>query len=155
MELNLKELVPNDDSALVKLIGKVTKETDFITVSSVPNQQQIKESIDQIYDSNFNELVGAFIDDVLIGYGRIDFHDDISELGIVVEKKYWHFGIGTEIIKFLLSWFKEVSPQAKLYLEVKKENSRAIKLYEYLGFSYVRKTDEAYIYVIKKDDISE
>lgn len=155
MELNLKELIPNNASSLVKLIKKVMKETDYITVSSVPNQQEVKESIDQIYDSKFNELVGAFIDDVLIGYGRIDFHDDISELGLVVEKKYWHLGIGTEIIKFLLGWFKEVSPQSKLYLEVKKENSRAIKLYEYLGFSYVRKTGEAYIYEIKKDDISE
>lgn len=55
---------------------------------------------------------------------------------IIGEKKYWNKGYGTAAIKQLIKK-AESKGIAKIYLEVRPNNSRAIRAYEKCGFKEV------------------
>ena len=67
-----------------------------------------------------------------------DNNDGIILDEIYLEDKYRNKGIGTNIIKDILSKNKIV------YLWVYKENLKAISLYEKLGFKISKETDSRY-----------
>ena len=53
---------------------------------------------------------------------------------VIGSKKYWGKGYGTKAIKLLLAKAKRIGI-AQIYLEVRPENTRAIKAYEKAGFT--------------------
>ena len=60
---------------------------------------------------------------------------DTFEITIVIgEKEYWNQGIGTKAIKTALRLGFGKLGYIKAYLEVRPENTRAIKVYEACGF---------------------
>ena len=60
---------------------------------------------------------------------------DTFEIQIVIgEKKYWGKGLGSEAIKIAVKRAFEKLGYTKAYLEVRPDNSRAIKAYESCGF---------------------
>ena len=77
-------------------------------------------------------------------YGHID--DKTPSFAISVIKEYRGLGIGTDLMKCMLSWLKK-NGYAKASLSVQKEN-HAVKLYQNVGFTIVDENDNEYIMTI-------
>ena len=54
-------------------------------------------------------------------------------------------GLGEEILKTLIDALKKCNVTSELWLNVRKSNTAAIKLYEKLGFKHIA-TDKGYYY---------
>lgn len=80
----------------------------------------------------------VYINDEPIGlcaFMTVDERNRHSEISIVIgEKAYWSKGYGTEIMKHLLNWGFEGLNLNRIYLHVFDFNTRAIGLYEKMGF---------------------
>lgn len=89
------------------------------------------------------KVVGAVWVRIMNDYGHID-HDTPS-LAMSVHKEYRGLGIGTSLLKQLLSILK-LTGYSKVSLSVQKANY-AVKMYEKVGFSVVDENIEEYIMV--------
>jgi RimJ/RimL family protein N-acetyltransferase len=56
---------------------------------------------------------------------------------VIGEKRYWGKGYGSQAIKILLQKAKRLKIQ-KIYLEVRPDNTRAIRAYESCGFQKIK-----------------
>lgn len=82
-----------------------------------------------VFDKGSNELIGRC--------GLSDREGfDTTELGFIFAKKCWGKGIAFEICTKIMEYAKENLEMSILLSFTKKENIRAIKLLERLGFSY-------------------
>lgn len=100
-----------------------------------------------------NSSIRAFLikkDDDYIGltyFSKIDFVNKTSEWGIYIYPvSYQNKGFGHVILDMSIKYAKEVLKLNKLFLEVLKTNSRAIKLYESFGFKKINSLDKIYRY---------
>lgn len=59
-----------------------------------------------------------------------------GEVGISVKRKYWNLGVGSRLLKEVISYAKENGIEI-LNLEVRKDNTRAVHLYEKFGFRHI------------------
>ena len=55
-------------------------------------------------------------------------------LGIVISLEYCNAGLGTIMMDYLIEWCKNNGETVKISLTVRKDNKRAIALYEKYGF---------------------
>jgi len=88
-------------------------------------------------------IVGAVWVRCINAYGHID--DDIPEFAISLYPQYRGRGIGTELMKKMLTFLKEKG-YAKTSLAVQKENY-AVKVYQNVGFEIINENEEEYIMV--------
>ncbi|MBQ4514998.1 MAG: GNAT family N-acetyltransferase [Anaerolineaceae bacterium] len=109
----------------------------------------------QVYIENFGKnpddhCIAAEVDGRIVGavwvrimndYGHID--DQTPSLAISLLPEYRGQGIGTELMKRMLSLLRE-SGYPGVSLSVQKANY-AVKLYRSLGFEVVRENEEEYI----------
>lgn len=58
-----------------------------------------------------------------------------GEFGVSILKEYWGQGIGTELIKCLVEWCKQLGVIRKINLRVRSDNYSAIHVYKKLGFT--------------------
>jgi ribosomal protein S18 acetylase RimI-like enzyme len=86
-------------------------------------------------------VVGAAWVRIMNDYGHID--DKTPSLAVSLYKQYRGLGIGTAMMKALLSLLTEKG-YAKTSLAVQKENY-ALKMYKNLGYVIVDETEEEYI----------
>lgn len=81
---------------------------------------------------NNNEIIGYYIDNVLIGfiiYKRL--YDVTDLLYIVVDKIYRNKGIGSLLMEYL------INISERILLEVRCDNNNAIKLYKKYNFKII------------------
>ena len=81
---------------------------------------------------NNNEIIGYYIDNVLIGfiiYKRL--YDVTDLLYIVVDKIYRNKGIGSLLMEYL------IKISERILLEVRCDNNNAIKLYKKYNFKII------------------
>ena len=111
----------------------------------------------QVYVERFGESkddlgLAAEIDDKIIGavwvrimndYGHID--DETPSLAISLYKEYRGFGIGTAMMKEILTLLKSHG-YSRVSLSVQKANY-ATKMYLKIGFEIVKENEEEYIMV--------
>lgn len=97
-------------------------------------------NIDMILSAYKNQrfiALGAFIEDELIGVITCDFNEFDADIeGIVVKKEYRNKGVGALLISELEKKLKEKNKE-KIFLEVRKSNLVAQKLYEKMGFTII------------------
>ena len=80
-----------------------------------------------------DEVAGVYIG--ICALMHIDYKNSNSELSIVIgNREYWRKGVGTEVMNKLIDWGFNSLNLHKLYLHVFSSNTRAIGLYEKLGF---------------------
>ncbi len=94
---------------------------------------------------NTNEYRCAIeVDGVYVGNIYLTDIDGVSaEYQIFIgEKSYWGQGIATEASRQIIRYAFEELNLAKVYLNVKPQNSRAIRLYKRLGFEEVERNPE-------------
>lgn len=81
--------------------------------------------------------LGAFINDQLIGAITCDFNEFDADIeGVVVKKEYRNKGVGALLISELEKKLKETKKE-KIFLEVRKSNAVAKRLYEKMGFNLI------------------
>ena len=92
-----------------------------------------------------NSLVGAVWVRIMDDYGHVD--DDTPSLSISVKSPYRQKGIGTALMKEMLSLLKTEGFQ-QVSLSVQKANY-AFKMYLKLGFEIIKTNEEDYIMICK------
>ena len=90
------------------------------------------------------KIVGAIWVRIMNDYGHID--NDTPSLAMSVSKEYRGLGIGSSLLKQLLSALKSAG-YSKISLSVQK-NNYAVKMYKQLGFTVVDENSEEYIMVV-------
>ena len=90
-----------------------------------------------------SKIVGAVWVRVMNDYGHID--DETPSLAISLYKEYRDSGIGTTLMKEILTLLKS-HEYSRVSLSVQKANY-AVKLYLKIGFEIVRENEEEYIMV--------
>lgn len=88
-------------------------------------------------------VVGVIWSRIMDDYGHVD--DDTPSLAMAVHKDYRGQGIGTNLMKEMLSLLKEHGYE-NVSLSVQKEN-KAVRLYEHMGFKTVHESNEELIMV--------
>ena len=100
-------------------------------------------------------LIGAVWTRILSGevrgFGNIDPHT--PEFAISVYPDYRGQGVGTALMRHMLRALGERG-YAKVSLAVQKDNY-AVRMYEALGFSVLKETDEEYLMVLILDETIE
>ena len=140
-QIYIRPISIHDTSIVVDFKKAIEKETDYLVfnIKETTNSAN-KERNNIIKLSLFSNCLylGAFVNDNLGGLllfrgGKSPLNRHIGELGIGIKKEYWGQGIAQELISELFKWCVE-NGLKKVTLKVRKDNSRAIALYQKLGF---------------------
>lgn len=95
-----------------------------------------------VADEN-GKVIGAVWTRIMNDYGHVD--DDTPSLAISLYKEYRGRGIGTQMMKEIITILKSKGYK-RLSLAVQKMNY-AVRMYEKVGFKIVDENDEEYIMV--------
>lgn len=140
------------------LLDNFLYEAIFIPEGVEPPPKNIITSPElQVYVERFGELkddwglvaevggniIGAVWVRIMNDYGHID--DETPSLAISLYKEYRGFGIGTAMMKKILTLLKSHG-YSQVSLSVQKANY-AVKLYLKVGFEIVKENEEEYIMV--------
>lgn len=135
-------------------------EAIFIPEGVEPPPRSIIENDDiQVYIKDFGssvhdrcyvaevqgKVIGAAWVRIMDDYGHVD--DETPSFAISLYKEYRGHGIGTELMKTMLSSLRE-SGYAQASLAVQKANY-AVRMYRAVGFEVVDENDEEYIMIAK------
>ena len=150
----LRELAPNE----TKLLESFLYEAIFIPEGVKPPDRFIIDQPElKIYYEDFGtgradhcivaddegKVIGAVWTRIMNDYGHVD--DETPSFAISLYKEYRGRGIGTRLMKEMLTLLKEKGfKQASL--AVQKANY-AVRMYEKVGFKTVDENDEEYIMV--------
>ena len=96
-----------------------------------------------LFAENSGHVVGAVWTRIMDDYGHVD--DETPSFAISLYKEYRGLGIGTKLMKQMLTILKEQGYR-KASLAVQKENY-AVKMYKNIGFETTDETPEEYIMV--------
>ena len=106
------------------------------------SEKEINDIINYVEDKVpklINDYCNIIVDDKIVGCLLLTDKDDGILLDeIYLEEEYRNKGIGTNIIK------KVISNNDIIYLWVYKENVQAISLYKKLGFNVIEETESRY-----------
>lgn len=137
----IRSAVAGDAAAVVEYFTKIVKQTQNLTMTS--DELYVfddEEAFLERMEVSHNSIVLLALYEHLI-VGCITFIGGHSpavchqgELGITVDKNWWGKGIGTTLMKALLSWAKAAGI-SKVNLQVRKDNYRAITVYKKFYFS--------------------
>lgn len=145
----------NDEISLLK---EFLYEAIFIPEGVTPPPRDIVEKPElRVYTDDFgtrqgdnclvavidHQIVGAVWTRIMDDYGHMD--DDTPSFAISLYKDYRSQGIGTRLMKEMLSLLK-MQGFKKASLAVQKANY-AVRMYEKVGFHIVDENDEEYIMV--------
>lgn len=82
----------------------------------------------------------------IISYKISQYVEDVYVLSIIIGKKYWRKGYGSESIKVLLKYLFKTKKAHRVELEVVKDNIAAIECYKKIGFIKEGVLREKYYY---------
>lgn len=141
-EIILREGKKEDSSKIIVYMNKIAGETDYHAFGkgefqdTVENEENFLEDCLQSDNKLFiiaeknNQIIGNL---TFIGGHRSRIRH-AGNIGITVLKDFWGLGIGRILMNYLIDWAKESKIVKKINLTVREDNTRAIKLYEDLGF---------------------
>lgn len=140
----LRQATEDDAQNMLDYLNVICVETDFITFGEgeLPwnleeEQKFIKE---HLQDENklllIAEVNGSIVSIASFSGGKSKRILHIGELGLTVLKKYWDLGIGFALTDNIIDWAKKSGLVRKVFLKVRVDNERAIKLYAKFGFTY-------------------
>lgn len=143
----LKPLSPIEESLIVKWrndpqIGQMLFSVQNITLESHRKWFEKYQTSDKrmewvIYLKDSNKAIGT------IGLSEINWDDFTAEYGILIgEKDFWGQGFANEVSHEILRYAILELNLKKVFLNVYKKNSVALKLYATLGFKAINDTAE-------------
>ena len=155
----LRELAPNE----TKLLESFLYEAIFIPEGVEPPDRSIIEQPElKIYYEGFGtgkadhcivadddgRVIGAVWTRIMNDYGHVD--DDTPSFAISLYKEYRGQGIGTRLMKEMLTLLKEKGYK-QASLAVQKANY-AVRMYEKAGFKTIDENDEEYIMLCELEE---
>ncbi|GAA3658328.1 GNAT family N-acetyltransferase [Asaccharospora irregularis] len=141
-EVLLREPQKSDALDIIQFYDIVTSETNYISYAAGEYDLTVEEQeefIEEINESDNNTVVLAIIDSKVVGLGKIISHKKkkarhVGVLAIAIRDEYCNLGIGRIIMNYLIDWCKSNGVTRKISLSVRKDNPRAIAVYEKCGF---------------------
>lgn len=142
LNITLREAVPSDAKDLIETMTFLNQETPYLVVSSSAlnmSPETMASEIDYIYNQPNQFILLAFNHDEIIGVATIvaeetTMFQHVGELGITIKKDYWGLGLGSVMIDEIISLCAEHGIIKRIEINVQLRNSRAIHLYEKMGF---------------------
>jgi len=135
---------PKDAQALLDYMKITAGETPYLL--RIPEEctmtvQQEKEFIVTAVAREYDVMILCFVDSDLAGNCRIVRHNKIknrhrADVMIALYERYWGLGIGTAMFQEMIALAESWGVQ-QLELEVIEGNTRAMGLYEKMGFEIV------------------
>jgi len=130
--------IPEIHTAFVEAFSDYSVDVSYMT-RQVIEKRVVKNGID------FGLSVGAFDQEKMVGFtlvGLDNFKGFLSAFDIMtgIIKEYRGMGIAGKMFEFILPELREKGVK-QFYLEVIRENDRAVKAYEKVGFGITRKLD--------------
>ena len=155
MDYIIRELKQSE----VKMLDTFLYEAIFVPEGAeAPPKEVIQHPGLQIYVSDFGkqsdvcyvaeaagDIIGAVWTRIIHDYGHVD--DETPSLAISILKEYRNLGIGTKLMKQILTALKAQGYQ-QVSLSVQKAN-HAVRLYEKVGFEVARENEKDYIMICK------
>lgn len=155
MDYIIRELKQSE----VKMLDTFLYEAIFVPEGAeAPPKEVIQHPDLQIYVSDFGrqsdvcyvaeaagDIIGAVWTRIIHDYGHVD--DETPSLAISILKEYRNLGIGTKLMKQILTALK-AQGYRQVSLSVQKEND-AVRLYEKVGFEVARENEKDYIMICK------
>lgn len=138
--ITIRESRPEDAAALLDHIRLIGGETDNLTFG--PEGLPFTVEQEEAYIRSVSEdpkavMLSVWEDGVLLGEGSLSplprRMSHRAELGLSVRKSAWHRGIGSMIMEKLIASAREKGLEL-IHLEVRSDNTRAVRLYEKYGF---------------------
>ena len=134
------KLVKSSNDDIDKLID-YKKKTIFEYANDLPNNEinKINNYVNNNVPKSLDNYLNIVVDDKIVGCLLLtEKNDGILLDEIYLEEDYRNKGIGTDIIKNV------ISNNDIIYLWVYKENLIAVSLYKKLGFKVVEATESRY-----------
>ncbi len=135
----------SDAKMLLDILRLTAEETDFLIRCPEEcnlTEEQEKQWIRSVRESGGCCTIVCEVEGQLAGNCEVRFHDRIKlshrgTIGIALVKDYWGLGIGTAMFEQMIRIAKEREGILQLELEFVEGNTRALHLYEKMGFSVV------------------
>lgn len=140
--VQLREAVKEDATELVAYLQKIGGESDFLTFGSSEFSVSVSDEaamLEEISTAKNKIMLLSLVGNKVIGCLHFEGRarpriQHTGEFGVSVLKDYWDKGIGTEMVQELIQWAQASEIIRKLNLRVRSDNTRAIRIYEKLGF---------------------
>ena len=141
-EVIVREPKKEEAQKMIDFYNVVGGETEFLSFGKNEFSMSLKEYesfIESTKTQDNSEILIAKVDNEIISIGTITSTQKakgkhVGTLGIVISEKYCNVGLGTKIIKKLISLAKENGITKKINLDTNETNHRGIHLYKKLGF---------------------
>ena len=140
MNIVIERATAKDAAAMIEYLKQIGGETDNLTFGSegLPITLESEEAYLKQLENSSNDVIfvakaeGKIVGDASLNrlVRRMSHRGD---LGIAVIKEYWNQGIGSQLMNRILEFAKENSFEI-IDLQVRRDNLRAIHLYERYGF---------------------
>ena len=127
---------------ILMLMGKIADETDALPFTSRDigiNINSMKNYIQSLNKEPNSIYLVAYIGSRPIGFAYLEggkrertYHT--TTLGIGVLEGFAHQGLGSKMMEAILDFARTSENIAKIDLQVRKDNTRAIRLYKKFGF---------------------
>ncbi len=150
----LRSLEKRDAAAAIFCLRKVSGETEFLLREAGECGMTIaqeEEIITRRAESPREALLGVFAGQELIGMASLNAVGMPARVrhravvGISLVSQYWGKGIGTAVLRALIALAEEAGYE-QIELDVVDNNTRAIALYERLGFQLTGRIPDAMKY---------
>ena len=144
MNINYREAESKDALSLLKHLFCVGSETDNLSFGKDTfriSEEKEAKFIERFHKSKNDIMLVALDDDKVVGNAivernRVARYNHRAEISLTVLKEYWGRGIGSRLMEMMVD-FAVKSGIEILYLEVRADNGRAVKLYERFGFKKI------------------
>ena len=98
-----------------------------------------EQRIARIIQDKSKNVIAAWLEDDLVGFGIMTYRQDQANLDLLaVKNDYRRKKVGTELVL----WLEKVAVTAgtfNVFVQLRKTNSKALRLYEKLGFQRLDK----------------
>ncbi len=142
MNTEIRAAHPDDAAAILELSKIIGSESDNLSYGSagLPYTVEQEEAfLASCQNAERQMFYVAFADGELVGTANFSALNSPrmahrGTIGISVRKSHWGSGISQALMRELLRFAKEIANVEIVFLEVRSDNLRAIKLYEKFGF---------------------
>lgn len=143
LPVELCQAVPEDATEFLAYTKRVGGQSDNLTFGAegLPmSVEQARTFLQTMHEKQNSAFFCARVGGTLVGTANLSGlprrMSHRAELAISVEQSYWGCGIGTMLMETVIAYAKENSV-ALLNLEVRKDNTAAIHLYQKFGFQTI------------------
>lgn len=142
MEIKIEKAAPEDAEALLEYLKIVGGETENLTFGpeGIPTPLAAeREYLPSLLHSTTSVMFVAKRGDEIVGNASFsgmtkERLKHRGELSVCVKRAAWGQGIGSRLMDAILDFAKHTAQVEIVSLEVRSDNTRAIKLYEKYGF---------------------